>query len=206
MPECAVRAAMAGSYVGRGGEAGMAEARLMVPERLGLGERTAFVEVYDRFGDLVFDFCRFGLSDEAAELATGTTFELLACGRLPGLDDPTRLKPWLLVLAQGGLRRWPGRGDLRAAVPTRGWCGCVSGSMRRLLRWWWREEPAQRAPSWDGSSPCGRGWCPRRCASGFCATLAGVGCVVDAEPRLTLARSWWRCHPRPLPRRCAGGS
>ncbi len=93
----------------------MAEARLMVPERLGLGERTAFVEVYDRFGDLVFDFCRFGLSDEAAELATVTTFELLACGRLPGLDDPTRLKPWLLGLAQGVLRRWP-EGQHRARI------------------------------------------------------------------------------------------
>lgn len=86
----------------------MDEAQLVV--RAQLGEREAFAEVYDRYAALVFTYCRFDRSDEAAALATAATFALFARGQRRWLDDPSRLKPWLLGLAQSVLRRgWDGR-------------------------------------------------------------------------------------------------
>jgi len=84
----------------------MSEARLVVHERPGRGERDTLAEVYDRYGDLVFDFCHFGQTDEVAAAATIVAFRLSACRWLGGLDDPVRLKPWLLGQAQRVLRPW----------------------------------------------------------------------------------------------------
>jgi len=71
-----------------------------------LGDREAFAVLYDRYADLVYDYCRLGQTDEDAERATAVVFEYAASSRFRGLDDPARFRAWLLGLAQSIMRRW----------------------------------------------------------------------------------------------------
>jgi RNA polymerase sigma factor (sigma-70 family) len=64
------------------------------------GDRGALADIYDRYGNTVYELCRAILSDahEASD-ALQDTF-VIAATRLGGLRDPNRLKPWLCAIAR----------------------------------------------------------------------------------------------------------
>lgn len=75
------------------------------------GDRAAFGEIYDRYGERLHSFCSRVLNDphEAAD-ATQDTF-VLAVKRMEQLRDPDRLRPWLYAIARNECTR---RGRLRS--------------------------------------------------------------------------------------------
>ncbi|MFQ5557633.1 MAG: RNA polymerase sigma factor, partial [Acidimicrobiales bacterium] len=68
------------------------------------GERRALAEIYERYADRVHDLCvaMLGAHDDADD-AFQDTF-LVACRRMEGLRDPTRLRPWLYSIARNQCR------------------------------------------------------------------------------------------------------
>lgn len=73
--------------------------------RARVGDREAFAEIFDRYGDRIHDFCASFLRDphDGAD-ATQDAF-LLAAQRLEQLRDPSALRPWLYAIARSACLR-----------------------------------------------------------------------------------------------------
>jgi RNA polymerase sigma factor (sigma-70 family) len=69
------------------------------------GRAAGMAEAYDRYAPALYGFCR-GLLGEPADAADAVqdTF-IIAAGRLGGLRDPGRLRPWLYAVARNECRR-----------------------------------------------------------------------------------------------------
>lgn len=64
------------------------------------GSAEAFAEIFDRYGDGIYDFCRSVLRDSyEAEDAAQDTF-MIAHQRLGSLRDPAKLRSWLHAIAR----------------------------------------------------------------------------------------------------------
>ncbi len=78
------------------------------------GDRGALADIYDRYGNTLYELCRVILGDahEAAD-AMNDAF-VIAATRLSGLRDPGRLKPWLCAIARHeAIRRSSKRARMR---------------------------------------------------------------------------------------------
>ena len=69
------------------------------------GDPEALAATYDHYAPALYGYCRSLLSDpaEAAD-AVQDTF-VVAVARLPGLRDPSRLRPWLYAVARNECHR-----------------------------------------------------------------------------------------------------
>lgn len=77
------------------------------------GERSAVGEIYDRYADHIYSFCRSRLRNDAdAADATQDTF-VRASTRLDQLRDPSKLRPWLFAIARNQIVA-SGRASARA--------------------------------------------------------------------------------------------
>jgi RNA polymerase sigma factor (sigma-70 family) len=74
------------------------------------GDRAAFAEVYDRYGDRLYDFAHSMLRNpEDASDAVADAFVTFA-EKLSQLREPDRLRPWLYAIVRSEcLRRIRGR-------------------------------------------------------------------------------------------------
>ncbi|MEY2421035.1 MAG: hypothetical protein QOI95_1102 [Acidimicrobiaceae bacterium] len=73
------------------------------------GDSGAFAQIYDRYGDRIYDFCRSMLRNDAdAADAAQDTF-VLASQRLGQLRDPERLRAWLYAIARNQAMRTSGK-------------------------------------------------------------------------------------------------
>src|SRR5271165_4876457 len=69
------------------------------------GDLGGLVEAYDEYGESLYGYCRMMLSEpEDAADAVQDTF-VIAAGRLGGLRDPRRLRPWLYAVARNECHR-----------------------------------------------------------------------------------------------------
>src|SRR5271166_3055835 len=71
------------------------------------GDLGGLVEAYDEYGESLYGYCRMMLSEpEDAADAVQDTF-VIAAGRLGGLRDPRKLRPWLYAVARNECHRRP---------------------------------------------------------------------------------------------------
>jgi RNA polymerase sigma factor (sigma-70 family) len=70
------------------------------------GEPAGLAAAYDHYAPALYAYCRSLLSEPAdAADAVQDTF-VVAAGKLSGLRDPDRLRPWLYAVARNECRRW----------------------------------------------------------------------------------------------------
>src|ERR1017187_1513548 len=71
-----------------------------------VGEPAGLAAAYDHYAPALYAYCRSLLSEPAdAADAAQDTF-VVAAGKLSGLRDPDRLRPWLYAVARNECRRW----------------------------------------------------------------------------------------------------
>src|SRR5208337_47913 len=71
------------------------------------GDLGGLVEAYDEYGESLYGYCLMMLSEpEDAADAVQDTF-VIAAGRLGGLRDPRKLRPWLYAVARNECHRRP---------------------------------------------------------------------------------------------------
>jgi RNA polymerase sigma factor (sigma-70 family) len=70
------------------------------------GEPAGLAAAYDHYAPALYAYCRSLLSEpaDAADVVQDTF--VVAAGKLSGLRDPDRLRPWLYAVARNECRRW----------------------------------------------------------------------------------------------------